>query len=519
MKELKMMGGGGSVDSDHLTASPAHVRAGDIFFGSGSDEEQVGELPDRAKASGATIGGKPLYTPDDYVVANDSDGLTKIAMVPPVGDYPGGTGAYVGVTPDSLGITAEHIANKHSVCNVIGEYGADGNITRKDVRAGMIGYNKDGKVEGGAVDYGNVSKTLACGESYAINEGIYGEGKVTAKDLASQTKPDSGYVAAVAAQILKGFMAFVNGKKIPGSMPDNTGIATNGTVPGINSTYKTVPTREADGLQLCADTNGVKRINMCPPQGYYQGSGSSYVNRPASDFGAAAPSEVLKDKTFTSTSGIKSPGTMKNITADAAITHTSSNATKVVLGDTAYQSKNSDETERVQIRYNSTAGYITANTLFAVPLSIMANALAITAKKIAKGNKICGIDGTEPRSEPVSWSTSVSLNCTGYSGTAGDRKVSLGVLYSGWDTIIMRIYPSTEYNGPVVVALSKGKSQRIPITTIKYYDSTYRNAWASIARSSSGEVTLSPFRGNVSGTYTVVCEVLAVLDGIYRADE
>lgn len=519
MRELKMMGGGQAVDSDRLTATAAHVRAGDIFYGAGSDKEQIGKLPDRSQGSSVTIGGKPLHTPDGYIVADDSDGQVKVAMAPPVGDYPGGTGAYVGVTPDALGITEEHIANNHFACGVIGRYGADGNATPQDLRAGMIGYNKDGKFEGELIDYGNISKTLACGESYAIEKGIYGTGKVTAKDLASQTTPPDGYLAAAAGQILKKFWAVVNGKKIPGTMPDNSGINTNGTAPGISAAYKTTPTREAQNLQINVDTNGTKRISMCPPAGYYPGGGGSYVNRPASDFGAAAQGEVLKDKTFTSTAGIKLPGTMKNISADAAITHSSSNATKVVLGDAAFQSKNSDGIERVQVRYNSTPGYISGNTLFAVPLSIMANALGIIASKIAKGNTICGVAGSRPRSETVSWSRAVSLNCTGYSGTAGSRAVSLGVLYSGWETLIMRIYPNTTYNGPVTIALSKGKSMRVPVTTVKWNDAIYENAWVSVSRSSSGEVTLSPFRGRVSGTFTVICEVLGVLDGYYAGDE
>lgn len=393
MRELKMMGGGQAVDSDRLTATAAHVRDGDIFFGSGSDEEQVGKLPDRARDSGVTIGGKPLHAPDGHIVAEDSDGQVKVALVPPVGDYPGGSGAYVGVTPDVLGITEEHIANNHSVCGVAGNYGADGNATPQDLRAGLTAYNKDGKFNGELIDYGNVSKTLACGESYNIEKGIYGSGKVTAKDLASQTAPDSGFFAATAAQILNKFMAVVNGKKVQGGMADNTGINTNGTVPGISAAYKDVPTREAQSLQLQTDTKGTKRINMCPPAGYYQGGGGSYVNRPASDFGAAAQSEVLKNRTFTSTAGINLPGTMKNITADASITHSGSNATKVVPGDAAYQSRNSDGVERVQIRYNSTSGYITGNTIFAVPLSIMANALGIIASKIVKGHTICGVAG------------------------------------------------------------------------------------------------------------------------------
>ena len=394
MKELRMMAGGDSVDIDRLTAAPAHVRAGDIFYGAGSDEEQIGTLPDRSQAGGLTIDGMPLHLADDSFTSLCSDGVNRIVLAPPRGEWPGGADAYTGVSPDMLGIVAEHIANGRSICGVPGSYGADGNVAAKDIREGLIAYGKNGKVTGSAVDCGNVSKTLKCGESYTIKEGIYGAGKVIAADLKSQTGVDSGKTAAAAAQILNGYQAWVLGAKVSGSMPDNTGVGTNGTVPGISKANKTIPTREGTGLQMQTDTSGTSRISICPPKGYYQGSGGSYVNRPASDFGTAERSEVLKDKTFTSTAGVKKAGTMKNITADATITHATGNATKVVLGDAAYQSKNSDGTDRVEIRYNSTDGFITKNTLFAVALSTMASALGITAAKVRKGQTVCGVTGS-----------------------------------------------------------------------------------------------------------------------------
>lgn len=101
-----------------------------------------------------------------------------------------------------------------------------------------------------------------------------------------------------------------NGIKLSGTMPDNNSTTSNGTVPGINSSYSNVPTREASSLQMNTDTNGTSRISMCPPAGYYSGGGSSYVNRPSSDFGTVAASNVRSGQTFTSTAGIKVTGTM-----------------------------------------------------------------------------------------------------------------------------------------------------------------------------------------------------------------
>lgn len=447
MKELRMMAGGDSVDIDRLTATPAHVRAGDIFYGAGHDEEQTGTLPDRSTSSGVTIGGKPIHLAGAYTVQNDSDGVNRIALAPPRGDWPGGTGAYTGISPDTLGIIAAHIANGRSICGVTGIYGADGNVAAKDIREGLIAYGKNGRVIGTAVDYGNVSKTLKCGESYAIKEGMYGSGKVSAADLKSQTGVDSGKTAAAAAQILNGYQAWVNGTKVSGNMPDNTGVSTNGTVPGISSSNKTIPTREGSGLQMQTDTSGTSRISICPPKGYYQGNGGSYVNRPASDFGTAAQGEVLKDKTFTSTAGVKKSGTMKNITADATITHATGNTTKVVLGDAAFLTTNSDGTQRVEIRYNSTAGYITGNTLFAVALSTMASALGITAAKVKKGQKICGVTGT----------CKEHAHASGAVTSSGSYKYSPDYMYSV--TITLPFIPVTGY----VVCHTSGQQRDITI--------------------------------------------------------
>ena len=63
-------------------------------------------------------------------------------------------------------------------------------------------------------------------------------------------------------------------------MPNNSGINTNGSVPGVNSTYPTVPTRPSTDLAFCNDSWGEGlKIHMCPPEGYY--NGSSYINKPA----------------------------------------------------------------------------------------------------------------------------------------------------------------------------------------------------------------------------------------------
>lgn len=188
-----------------------------------------------------------------------------------------------------------------------------------DVLAGtktIMADSDDEVVEGGMANNRGVSTSLDCGASYTIPKGYHdGTGKITANSLASQTQ-----ATATASNLLANKTAVVGGVKLTGTMPDNTTTTSNGTVPGISSSYKAVPTREASALQMNTDTSGTSRISMCPPAGYYQGGGSSYVNRPSSDFGTVATGNVLSGQTFTSTAGIKVAGTMKNVAAiDTAV--------------------------------------------------------------------------------------------------------------------------------------------------------------------------------------------------------
>ncbi len=99
MKEALMMMGGG-VMTDDLTAQAAHVRAGDTFYGAGSDDEQTGTLVDRSIATELTVPEREscaMHEADEAYAGKASDGTVRVMLAPPVGDYPGGgTGAYVG---------------------------------------------------------------------------------------------------------------------------------------------------------------------------------------------------------------------------------------------------------------------------------------------------------------------------------------------------------------------------------------------------------------------------------------
>jgi hypothetical protein len=207
MKEALMMMGGG-VMTDDLTAQAAHVRAGDTFYGAGSDDEQVGTLVDRSIPVGIIIpdaGDAALHMADAVRAEEASDGVVRVMLAPPVGDYPGGeSGAYVGALPSALGVTADKIASGQMAAGIEGAYDADGTASASDMKAGIVAYSKGVKVTGKQTDYGNVAKTLNAGESYNINEGFYGSGKISAASLASQQNAVASAFGITAAKVANG---------------------------------------------------------------------------------------------------------------------------------------------------------------------------------------------------------------------------------------------------------------------------------------------------------------------------
>lgn len=191
--ELKKMSGGMYTDVDELTAEPAHVLEGETFLGHGNEDPQPGELPDMARVrdSPTFMHGEsivPIHRADLAFATTDSNGASQIVFAPPWGSFPGNEKAFVGVSPEELGISPEKIPVGMTLCLVKGSWGSDSDFSSLDLREGKVAYGKDGRIIGAAKENGSISKTLAAGESVKISEGYYGEGKVAAKDLASQTK-------------------------------------------------------------------------------------------------------------------------------------------------------------------------------------------------------------------------------------------------------------------------------------------------------------------------------------------
>lgn len=111
----------------------------------------------------------------------------------------------------------------------------DATATADKILKDETAYVDGEKVVGTMPDNGAKTSTLSAGGSYTIPAGYHnGSGKITAKDLASQT-------AATAAdtEILSGETAWVGGVKVTGKMANNG--ATGGSIDGLNNTSVTIP--------------------------------------------------------------------------------------------------------------------------------------------------------------------------------------------------------------------------------------------------------------------------------------
>lgn len=103
-----------------------------------------------------------------------------------------------------------------AIQNMFGTSG-DADVSSADIRLGKKAYNGTTLVTGTMPENVAVAEILAAGEAYVIPQGYHdGTGKVTADSLASQTDG-----TATAAQILSGKTAYVDGVKVTGSMTNN----------------------------------------------------------------------------------------------------------------------------------------------------------------------------------------------------------------------------------------------------------------------------------------------------------
>lgn len=107
----------------------------------------------------------------------------------------------------------------------------------------------------------------------------------------------------------------------------------------------------------------------------------------------ATAAQILSGATAYGANG-KITGSMKNLTTMSGIEFAPGNSTKVIETDAVFHQTNTDNVDRVLLRYAGENGYVQSNTLFGISASNLASTLGITADKIVVGHTILGITGT-----------------------------------------------------------------------------------------------------------------------------
>ena len=178
------------------------------------------------------------------------------------------------------------------------------------------------------------------GVSYSKNSQTTVEGALN--DLYNK----ANYGNASAGDILSGKTALVGGSKVTGTMPDRR--FTGNVTGGLNATYPNIALNVGGNTQLTTGTNGIDYIATSPPQGWYEGGGSSYTVIPKSTvislYGITA-NKILKGQSIAGINGTgettcptpESQGYWKvyNFDKDATYTRTST-GTNTTLGSRSW---------------------------------------------------------------------------------------------------------------------------------------------------------------------------------------
>lgn len=139
---------------------------------------------------------------------------------------------------------------------LVGTFSADATAIASDIKMGKTVYVNGIKVTGTMPVRTAIDSTLTAGSSVEMPEGYYPAGKVTAKSLADQTKAN-----AVAAHILKGDTAWIDGVLVTGSMPN---IA---SIDAVKSLYNetevsTLFARISKGAHITDATSGYPEVSI-----------------------------------------------------------------------------------------------------------------------------------------------------------------------------------------------------------------------------------------------------------------
>ena len=185
-------------------------------------------------------------------------------------------------------------------------------------------------------------------------------------DIKEKIKNDYG--DATEEDILSGKKAMSGGEELTGTMQN------------YSSDIQKVTANNKTGVQEYDIAKGYHTKIKVDQTAAYNAGNTAGVN--ATKVGNAVAANVLAGKTFTNSSKVGETGTMPDLNASSIYQHTSSNATKVILGDAAFKSDvyntstKANSGNYISIRYNGTEGYLKKNTLVALAASNFGDATA-----------------------------------------------------------------------------------------------------------------------------------------------
>lgn len=213
-KAVLLSSGGGGVTSDDVTAKKTDIPKGLTTLTSDSNDEIVegsleltGDATNDKVLEESTYYNTDLYTKQTGTMPNKTGWNSKNINAGSTVTIP------KGYHDGSQTVTAKTLAAQTAVDSGKTAVGAAQMLT------GYQGWVNGTKVSGTMANKGAVTATLNCGGSYNIPAGYHnGAGKVTANSLSSQTVGN-----ATAARMLSGYVAYVNGAKITGSIASLAG--------------------------------------------------------------------------------------------------------------------------------------------------------------------------------------------------------------------------------------------------------------------------------------------------------
>lgn len=217
-----LTGSGGGVDCDNASAKRGDILSGKTAGIASSDEVVAGSMHNlSAETPVKDVSRNSVVVCGSVTLDKQSDNVERLSIINTGTDGFIRHNTRIGVSMDTvrtaLGITQDKVIAGKVVGGITGTASNDTDARPEHITAPHTAIVRGKKVRGTNPDNGAVyPSALSAGASYTIPRGHHnGNGRVVARDLASQTQANAG-----AGDILLGKSAWVNGRKINGTMRD-----------------------------------------------------------------------------------------------------------------------------------------------------------------------------------------------------------------------------------------------------------------------------------------------------------